>query len=110
MTQSAQDALAAAALRLRGKPGRPRKHGSGPVATAEPAATTTATAMGAVAPRLFGLAEAAVYLGISSWSVRTLLDAGHVRRVTLPGRAGDGRRVLIDKADLDALVELGKRT
>ena len=58
------------------------------------------------------LTAAAAYLGISYWTVRALVFAGELPTVKLPcPRAGDGRairRVLIDREDLDALVERWK--
>ena len=49
--------------------------------------------------RLISLREAGSYLGVSYWSVRSLIDRGDLPTVRL------GRRLLIDKKDLDALVE-----
>jgi hypothetical protein len=63
-------------------------------------------AVGAIAPRLLDLEGAARYLGgISTWSVRDLLDSGRLHRVRLPGVNGsDLRRVLLDVQELDALI------
>ena len=60
-----------------------------------------------VAGRLIGVQQAAAYLGLSAWTIRDLIHSGHLPRVALPGRRpGETmRRVLIDRADLDALVE-----
>ena len=61
------------------------------------------------APRLLDLRAAGRYLGLSYWTVRDLVFAGTLPTVNLPcPRAGDGRairRVLIDRRDLDALIE-----
>ncbi len=61
------------------------------------------------APRLLDLRAAGRYLGLSYWTVRDLVFAGALPTVKLPcPRAGDGRairRVLIDRRDLDALIE-----
>jgi hypothetical protein len=61
------------------------------------------------APRVLNLRAGAKYLGISYWSLRDLVLAGHVPAVRLPcPRARDGRmmrRMLVDRRDLDALIE-----
>jgi len=62
-------------------------------------------------PRLLDLAGAADYLGISRSAIRQLVDSGQLSRVHLPSmRQAQGRldRFLLDKADLDAIIELGK--
>ena len=69
------------------------------------AANRPAKKAGDVAGRLIGVRHA--YLGLSTGTVRDLIHSGHLPRVALPGRRpGETlRRVLIDRADLDALVE-----
>jgi hypothetical protein len=70
----------------------------------------------AVMPRLFDLRQAAVYLGCSYWTVRDYVLAGLIPVVDLPPlrpREGERarkslRRVLVDRADLDAFVESRK--
>jgi excisionase family DNA binding protein len=52
--------------------------------------------------RLFALPEAAAYLGLSPWTVRSLQWKGKLPRVDL------GRKLLFDRADLDALIERQK--
>ena len=52
--------------------------------------------------RLFGLHEAAAYLALSHWTVRGMIHRGEMSFV----RAG--RRILIDRADLDAWIERNK--
>jgi excisionase family DNA binding protein len=52
--------------------------------------------------RLMSLRQASSYLGISYWSVRSLIDRGDLPAVRF------GRRLLIDKKDLDSLVEARK--
>jgi excisionase family DNA binding protein len=52
--------------------------------------------------RLLALPEAAAYLGISPWTVRELQWKGKLPRVDL------GRKLLFDRADLDALIERQK--
>jgi excisionase family DNA binding protein len=65
-----------------------------------------------ITPRLLNLNQAAEYLGISYWSVRDLVQSGMLASVKLPApRARDGRsirRTLIDRQDLDQLIELWK--
>jgi hypothetical protein len=85
--------LAAAAERLRGKPGRPRK---GPIGE---------QAVAAVSPRLMDLDGTSRYLAISSWSVRDLEAAGILRRVRVPLPGGaELRKLLFDRVDLDELI------
>ena len=91
--------LAAAADRLRGKPGRPRKD--------RPAAP--ATTLPAQAARLLDLPSAAAYLACSTWTLRDLVAAGTLRRVRVPLPGGSElRKVLLDRADLDRLIEAWK--
>ena len=52
--------------------------------------------------RLLTLPEAAAYLGVSPWTVRELQWSGKLPRVDL------GRKLLFDRADLDALIERQK--
>ena len=52
--------------------------------------------------RLLALPEAAAYLGVSPWTVRELQWSGKLPRVDL------GRKLLFDRADLDALIERQK--
>ena len=67
-------------------------------------------------PRLLDVNQAAAYLGVSFWTLREMLNAGSVPVVRLPrpqtARAhrtsplGDTvRRLLIDRHDLDRLVD-----
>jgi len=93
--------LAAAQRRL-GRPGRPRK----PVA---PDATARAAGSPAIDPRLLDVQAAARYLGLSPWTIRDLLAGGKLTRVAIPGPSGrDLRRVLVDRLELDRLVEAWK--
>ena len=59
-------------------------------------------------PRLLSLDAAAKYAGISYWTLRGLVHAGHLPAVRLPSaRARDGRnarRILIDRQDLDRFI------
>lgn len=49
--------------------------------------------------RLYGVKEAASYLGVRSYTVRRLVHAGTLPRVEL------SRTILIDIADLEKLIE-----
>jgi excisionase family DNA binding protein len=53
-------------------------------------------------PRLLSQQEAAVYLGISYWTLRDLTFRGEVPHVKI------GRRILIDRLDLDAYLDRAK--
>ncbi len=78
--------------------------------------------VGAIAPRLLDLSNAARYLGISEWTLRDMEHARLLPRVRLPmpadvqkrprsGRsAGSGelRKLLFDREDLDKLIESWK--
>ena len=55
-----------------------------------------------VAPRLLTMRQAAEYLGVSYWTVRSWVESGKLRAVRLPG---DGRLIRIEIAELDRLVE-----
>ena len=62
-----------------------------------------------VQPRLLDLANAAVYLSVSAWTLRDLEAAGHLSRVRLPLPMGrEVRKVLFDREDLDHLVAQSK--
>ena len=59
--------------------------------------------------RLFDIDRAAAYLGVSPWTVRDLEAAGTIKRVRVPLPGGrELRKLLFDKADLDALIETWK--
>jgi excisionase family DNA binding protein len=89
--------LAAASERLHGKPGRPRTRPILPARQALELAAVTA-----LPARLLSVAGAAEYLGISDDSVRNMIAGGHLPAVRLPGCE---RRVLLDRAALDRLVD-----
>ncbi len=70
-------------------------------------------------PRLLDVHQAAAYLNLSFWTFRELLNAGTVPTVRVPrpqtlrmrerrATSDTLRRLLIDRADLDALVERWK--
>ena len=113
----------------RGKPGRPRngdagifeKHESGHspgTATMQPrtqSGTNDGTAVQItvvpVSSRLLDLHGSAGYLGLSEWTVRTLEQQGILKRVRIPlPNAGELRKLLFDRADLDRLIEGWKET
>ncbi len=70
----------------------------------------------AVSPRLLNLQQTADYLGCSYWTARDWTLAGLIPVVELPPlRTREGerprkslRRVLVDRADLDAFIEARK--
>ena len=70
-----------------------------------------------VTPRLLNMRQAAEYLGCSFWTARDYILQGLIPVVELPplrAREGDRqrktlRRVLVDRADLDAFIESRKR-
>ena len=100
-------------------PGRPRKaelgHNTG---TGDPQVATKSGANGGplacltiapLAPRLLDLHAAALYLGVSEWTVRDLEAGGMLKRVRLPlPNGGEVRKLLFCKEDLDRLVENSK--
>ncbi len=55
-----------------------------------------------VARRLLTMGQAAEYLAVSYWSIRSWVESGKLRAVRLPG---DGRLIRIEIAELDRLVE-----
>ena len=66
-------------------------------------------AVGPVTPRLLDLHAAAGYLGVSGWTVRDLEAAGILARVRIPlPHAGELRKLLFDRVDLDRLVDSWK--
>jgi len=70
-----------------------------------------------VAPRLLNMRQAAEYLGCSFWTVRDYILQSLIPVVELPPlrpREGERprkklRRILVDRADLDAFIEARKR-
>lgn len=70
-----------------------------------------------VKPRLLNMRQAADYLGCSFWTARDYILQGLIPIVDMPplrAREGDRqrkmlRRVLVDRADLDAFIESRKK-
>lgn len=83
--------------------------------------TTSSSPIGesteAIRPRLLNMRQAAAYLGCSFWTARDYILQGLIPVVDMPPlrpREGDRarktlRRVLVDRADLDAFIESRKR-
>ena len=64
------------------------------------------------APRLMNVSAAAEYLGgISRWTLYALVSDGDLRAVKLPSMKNQSsrRRLLFDRADLDAFIDKCKR-
>ena len=57
---------------------------------------------GRLEKRLYSVKEAAIYLGLSAWSIRGLIWNGQLSTVRM------GRRVLLDIQDLDRWIEVNK--
>lgn len=60
------------------------------------------------AGRLVSIRQAAAYLGLGVWTVRDLIHSGYLARVALPSSRRPGetmRRILVDRADLDTLID-----
>ncbi len=116
-TSGSSPPLAAASLRLRKPPGRPRTRPDGDSRVTAPrrAALDAGSSQprgssnpGAGAPRLLSADQAAAYLGVNPRTIRRLVDAGKLRRVRLPLESLSLRRFLVDRVDLDRLIEQGK--
>jgi excisionase family DNA binding protein len=101
--------LSLASERLRGKPGRPKgghrlgTASAGASASSGPAQEPVAGPAGALQPRALSVKRAADYLSVSATSIRDLVASGRLRPVPLVGR-----RILIDRHDLDALFDRAK--
>jgi len=59
--------------------------------------------MGESSKRLYTLKQAGTYIGLSHWRVRSLIYSGQLAYVRL------GRRILVDRIDLDVLIDSLKR-
>ncbi len=129
--------LTAASVRLRRKPGRPRKaqsasvtgvaHPGTPQINSSNSGAEASQASGLPAapvfmrvpegpvpglcPRLLDLESTAAYLSVSGWTVRDLEAAGELRRVRIPvGPGRELRKLLFDRQDLDRLLEAWKES
>jgi excisionase family DNA binding protein len=93
--------LAAASQRLRGKPGRPRTR----LAHSVEAPVT-------LSPRLLTVSRAAAYLGVGRRTIEKLIAAGTLPRVRvpMPTEAGELRKTLVDRDELDRLVTTWRET
>ena len=112
--------LAAASVRLRKPPGRPRRTGSehssgtpssgGLTESGKEFRQPAYEAVASIPPRLLDLPATAAYLGLSEWTVRDLEANGTLRRVSIPlPRGRELRKLLFDRTDLDRLVEAWKQ-
>jgi len=101
--------LAAAAERLRGKPGRPRLTEDERAKRGQFRAAVRAAQLAAVKPRLFTVDAAALYVSLSVWTIRALVANGTLPRVLVPSGAGELRKVLLDREDLDRLIAAWKQ-
>jgi hypothetical protein len=119
LAEAASLPLAAASLRLRGRPGRPRKHPLRPVLgeiAVTPNAPSRASsgdelrplAIRTSGPRLLSARETAAYLAIGYETVLLLVKSGTLRPVRLPLGETALRKLLFDRVDLDRLVEVSK--
>jgi len=64
--------------------------------------TSTSTIQSEASPRLLGISAAAKYLGATPWFIRTLIWERRIAYCRL------GKRLLIDKSDLDSFVAAQK--
>lgn len=108
--------LADASRRLRGRPGRPRKHPAtdrmanisapetGKLNRSAGRPSLNGNRREVPQPRLLSLRQAAEYLSLSTWTIRNLVDNGTLRRV----RLGSVRRLLFDRLELDQLIETSR--
>jgi excisionase family DNA binding protein len=90
---TATSALSGREIRYPRRPGRPRKN--------EPPAPPQPVEHVRPDRRLLSVRDAAQYLGISSDTLRAMIERNVLRRVVLPGV----HRVLVDIRDLDRLVD-----
>lgn len=62
-----------------------------------------------VTPRLLDLHSAAAYLSVSEWTMRDLEAVGSIHRIRIPlPNAGELRKLLFDRMDLDRLIDVWK--
>ena len=103
--------LAAAAERLRKKPGRPPLSDEEKAKRAQKGRATRAThraaQLAAITPRLFDVEGASRYTSLSVWTIRDLIASGALARVVIPSvvaGAGGLRAIRIDRESLDRLI------
>jgi hypothetical protein len=83
-------------------PGRPRKH-------PKPDETSPKPNPPPLDSRLLDIVQAARYLSVSPWTIRSLAWSGVLPRVRIPLADGrDLRKLLFDRSDVDRLIELWK--
>ena len=62
-----------------------------------------------ISPRLLDVGGAATYLSLSTWTIRDLIQAGHLQPVRLPvaiaGTARTMRRIRLCVRELDAFID-----
>jgi hypothetical protein len=56
------------------------------------------------------LEAGARYLSVSPWTIRDLIDAGTLHRVRIPLGDREVRLILLDRVELDALIERWRET
>ena len=100
--------LAGASESLRDVPGFPRRRGRPRTREHDERGAAGAHSSVPVASRLLDVVVAAAYLGVSPWTIRDLEAAGTLKRVRVPLRGGELRKLLFDRADLDRLIEMWK--
>jgi hypothetical protein len=82
-------------------PGRPRKH---PMSE-----RTQGSPPRLIDPRLLDLLQAAGYLSVSPWTIRSLEATGVLSRVRIPLSEGrELRKLLFDRRDPDRLIDAWK--
>jgi excisionase family DNA binding protein len=57
-----------------------------------------------IGPRLLPLKQAAEYIGFSTWAMREAIWSGLIPFIRKPG----GRKIWIDRKDLDRFIEVSK--
>jgi excisionase family DNA binding protein len=55
--------------------------------------------------RLLDIEGASKYMSVSVWTIRDLIASGTLKRVMIPLGGRDVRRVLLDRRDIDALID-----
>src|SRR5262245_27815444 len=86
--------LAKASERLRDVPGFPRRRGRPRAQGQHDRGSAPALSTDAVVARLLDVVAAAAYLGVSPWTIRDLNANGTLKRVRIPLRDSDLRKLL----------------